>query len=115
MEVSLLKLLSSLALFPNHYLTICLNWPAMEMKADRFSAAATGRPNALRRALVKISVAYATRAHAPGLAEGVAGRVRRWLRVRYLSIRFFFGDGILGYVHPYLSERLDALGTREGS
>ena len=120
-RVGALKLLSSLALFPNHYLTLCLNWPASEIKADRFALAKTGNPEALQRAIVKISIAQlnylrsnvsrrsADRAKMNGIKGGVLRRTRGALRIDYASIRFFFGDRLFGYAHPYVSERLEAI------
>lgn len=112
-KVTVLKILSSLALFPNHYLTVCLNWPAMEMEADRFAVVIMGSSDSLKRALVKISAAQMNyfRQVRPKANDGRdVGRLRKFLRIRYLSIRFFYGDSLLGYVHPHLTERLEALG-----
>ncbi len=125
-KVGLLKSLSSLALFPNHYLTLCLNWPASEIEADRFALSMTGNPEALRRAVLKISTAQmnclrltfgrrsADMVKRSGIKGGVLRRIRGALRIEYGSIRFFFGDRLLGYTHPYVSERLEAIGPPHG-
>ena len=122
-KVGVLKFLSSLALFPNHYLTLCLNWSASEIEADRFALATTGNPEALRRAIVKISTAQLNylrsnvsrrsmdMAKGNGIEEGVLRRTREALRIEYASMRFFFGDRLFGYTHPYVSERLEAIGA----
>ncbi len=120
-KIGILKFLSSIALFPNHYLTLCLNWPASEIKADNFAQVATGNPEALQRAIVKISTAQMNclqssvsrrakyKANKNGIEGGVLRRICEALRIEYASIRFFFGDRLLGYAHPYVSERLDAI------
>ncbi len=113
-QVSLLKALSCLALFPNFYLTLCLDWAEKEMDADRFAIAVTGDANVLKRALVKASAAQLTYTTRPrdcsrGLwARPIQALGARWNSVM-ASLRFFFGDGLLGYTHPYLSERLKAI------
>jgi Zn-dependent protease with chaperone function len=113
-QVSLLKALSCLALFPNFYLTLCLDWAEKEMEADRFAIAVTGDANALKRALVKTTaaqLAYTTRPQ--DCSRRFWARPIRAFRARchsiMASLRFFFGDGLLGYAHPYLSERLEAI------
>ncbi len=120
-KISILKFLSSIALFPNHYLTLCLNWPASEIKADHFAQVATGNPEALQRAIVKISTAQMNclqprisrrakyKANKNGIEWGVLRRIYEVLRIEYASIRFFFGDCLFGYSHPYVSERLEAI------
>lgn len=113
--ISLLKALSCLALFPNFYLTLCLDWARREMDADRFAVAATGDVDALKRALVKASAAQLAYVARPRhCSRGSWARPIRilcsgWNSVM-ASLRFFFGDGILGYVHPYLPDRLEAIG-----
>ncbi len=122
-KVGLLKLLSSLALFPNHYLTLCLGWSASEIKADRFALAATGNPGALCRAIVKISTAQmdCIRSSASlrstvmnkkkGIIRGILRRIHKVLLIQYASMSFFFGDRLFGYAHPYVSERLEAIAS----
>ncbi len=121
-RIGVLKLLSSLAMFPNHYLTLCLNWSASEIGADRFALTVTGDREALQRAVVKMSVAQmdclrssVSRPSAEtgkgGKERGILRRMRGALRIEYGSMRFFFGDGLFGYAHPYVSERLEAIGS----
>ena len=38
-----LKLLSSLLFFPNYYLTLCMNWAAMEIEANKTLARSNKR------------------------------------------------------------------------
>lgn len=114
-----LKTLSSLLLFPNHYLTVCVNWSKREIDADQFALSLTKDPLPLKHALIKISTAQISCLKAAP-ARRKATRSFRMLRIftgsikdrwykMLVSIRFFFGDGLLGYVHPRLSERLEAI------
>lgn len=120
--VLVLKILSMLALFPNYYLTVCINWAGREMEADRFALKITRNAQALHRALIKISTAElwirpGTEASKP--TEKITAwkwvkPVREWAEDLVAAARFFFGDGILGYTHPFLSERLAAISAYEG-
>ena len=120
-RVATLKLLSMLAMFPNYYLTLCVDWARREIEADRFALATTGDPKALRRALIKLSTAQVSALnvsvdrHRSGIGRRLLRTAATAIRTKWLemtsSVRFFFGDGLLGYVHPYLSERLTAIGA----
>jgi len=115
-RVAVLKALSVLAFFPNYYLTLCLNWPKREMDADMFALQVTQNPGALRRALLKLSAAELLsprRSRRSDIAEKLwSFRLLKKVRETYEEVlaaaRFFFGDGLLGYTHPFLSERLAA-------
>ena len=109
--ITLLRALSCLAMFPNFYLTLCLDWADKEMDADRFAVAVTGDADALKRAIVKVSASQLI--YGAALVPSHKGfwtRPIAMLRARWnsfmASLRFFFGDGLLGYTHPYLSDRL---------
>ena len=115
-KIAILKLLSAVAFFPNHYLTLCLNWAGNEMDADRIAQALTNNPQSLQRALMKIAAAQSRylkqrfeERPAPNAISGIGLGVKNALRIRYYAIRFFFGDSLFGYAHPFLSERLKAL------
>jgi Zn-dependent protease with chaperone function len=115
-KVAVLKQLSLLALFPNHYLTLCIDWPRKEIDADRFALEATKDVHALKQALIKISTAqvfYVTLDAKPQCLDKwfncFIDTIRRKLNSLFASIRFFFGDGLFGYTHPYLSERLQMI------
>lgn len=115
--VSLLKALSLIALFPNYYMTLCVNWAKREMEADKFALQHIDKPETLRDALIKISAAelwsMPRRAISKALGKIAArvglSKVRERVSELILVGRFFFGDGILGYTHPLLSERLAAI------
>ena len=118
-KVEVLKLLSSLALFPNYYLTLCLNWSGQEIEADRFALNFTNNPQTLKQALIKIStsqVSYLKPASNDFTENSIdykrklfIGRLKKKWYTMTMSLRFFFGDSLFGYAHPYLSERLDAI------
>lgn len=116
LKVEVLKLLSSLALFPNHYLTLCLNWSSKEMQADRFALEATNDPNSLKQALIKTSTGHVSDLNdsagqrRPRFSNGWLGsKIRKkWLSI-LTSVRFFWGDSLFGYSHPYLSERIKGI------
>jgi len=113
---TVLRALSCLALFPNYYLTLCLDWADKEIDADRFAVAVTGDADALKRALVKVSASQLTYVTGSDVVkEGFWTRPLSMLRIHWnsvrASLRFFFGDGLLGYTHPYLSDRLEAIGN----
>lgn len=114
-----LKTLSSLLLFPNHYLTVCVNWSKREIDADQFALSLTKDPLPLKHALIRMSTAQLSYLKAaPARQEATrsfsmlriftGGIKDRWYKM-LVSIRFFFGDGLLGYVHPCLPERLEAI------
>jgi Zn-dependent protease with chaperone function len=105
-KIRILKLLSSLAFFPNHYLTLCLDWPRYEIEADEFAIRLLHNSQLLKQALVKIATAQTL----PQTTQ------KRWrLPARFytilIAVRFFFGDALFGYAHPNLSERLAAIDT----
>jgi Zn-dependent protease with chaperone function len=115
-KIRILKFLSSAALFPNHYLTLCLNWSQKEIHADKFALELTRDPESLKNALVKISAAQTS------YLRGSSGQQKtsfsnsrlaskisaKWHSIM-ISARFFWGDNLFGYAHPYLSERLEML------
>lgn len=106
-RITVLKLLSSLALFPNHYLTLCVNWAKNEIEADLFALQVTNSPKALKQALIKISTAQKTPTKQNLLIKLFTDRVSSV----YFTLQYFFGDNLFGYVHPFLSERLEAIDT----
>ena len=118
-KIWVLKTLSSLLLFPNHYLTVCVNWSKLEIDADQFALSLTKDSLPLKHALIKISTAQLSYFQvAPARRKTTrplsmlrifTGSIKdRWYNT-LVSIRFFFGDGLLGYVHPCLPERLEAI------
>ncbi|MDI6450493.1 M48 family metalloprotease [Anaerobaca lacustris] len=112
--IRLLKVLSSLALFPNFYLILWLDWAQKEIDADRFAIAVTGNAAALKGAIVKASAAQLVYIAGSGWTDqGLGVKAIQAMRARrdsaMASLRFFFGDGLLGYAHPYLSDRLEAI------
>ena len=116
LKVEVLKFLSSLVLFPNHYLILCLNWSSKEMHADQFALEATNDPNSLKQALIKMSTAQVSYANDSAGQETrrfsngwLASKIRKkWLSV-LTSVGFFWGDSLFGYAHPYLSERIKSI------
>jgi Zn-dependent protease with chaperone function len=115
-KVGVLKLLSAVAFFPNHYLTLCLNWSGDEMDADRIALALTNDSQSLRNALARISMAQAgylrensDKCAMAKIVNEIGLCLKNVLGIRYSAIRFFFGDSLFGYAHPDVSERLNAL------
>ncbi|MCK4998872.1 MAG: M48 family metalloprotease [Anaerohalosphaera sp.] len=112
-KISLLKILSSFALFPNYYLTLCIDWAKKEIDADRFAVMATQDPQSLKQALVKMSVAqieHTTRQYGhDNMSAKLLKTFKNELRSIMISIKFFFGDSLFGYAHPFLSERLQEI------
>jgi hypothetical protein len=120
-SVAMLKVLSLLALFPNYYLTACLDWYARELDADRFALKLLGNPVALRAALIKVSMASMSEVKESGAVK-LAKKVGSWpggedlvrsIEELVVAVRFFFGDAILGYSHPLLADRLAAVDAFE--
>ena len=117
--VLLLKAFSVLALFPNYYLTLCVNWAKREIEADKYALERTGNPQAFRQALIKISSAELwarpRTSSSKTMKKVVVWEWVKTLRDRWQELaaatRFFYGSGILGYTHPFLSERLTAAST----
>lgn len=114
-KIRILKYLSSAALFPNHYLTLCLNWSQKEIHADQFALELTDDQQSLKNALVKMSTAQIS--YLNGSNQQKTSFSRNWLVSKIstkwhsimISARFFWGDNLFGYAHPYLSERLEML------
>jgi len=102
-KIELLKILSSLAMFPNYYLTLILDWPAKEIDADKFAIEATHNENAIKNALVKIFAAQISYTTA---SENNASQSKSRWHSMLVSIQFYWGENLFGYSHPYLSERL---------
>jgi len=109
-KIALMKWLSSLALFPNYYLAICINWAQLEMEADQFAIGTTKNPSALKHALVKISTAQISYKSSTNKNESHLLNKIRGIRT---ALRYYFGDGLLGYAHPRLTERLAAIDKNE--
>jgi Zn-dependent protease with chaperone function len=114
--INLLKAMSCFALFPNFYLTLLLDWASKEIDADQFAVTVTGDADALKKAIVKVSASqlmYVARHSA--VRQTFWTRPIRMLHTRWnsfmASLRFFFGDGLLGYAHPDLSDRLRVIGN----
>ena len=108
LKSQILKALSIILLFPNYFLSICLNWPKYEIESDKFALEQTGNPDALKRAIVKISVAqldYAGKNKQRTIFDKLKYRSADTIR----SMSFFFGDSLLGYTHPHQSNRLAAI------
>ena len=106
-KVELLKLASSLAMFPNYYLTICMDWAKNEIKADKFALEITKDATSLKQALIKCSTAQISYLN-PTQNKDLRFISKR-LHSIYISGKFFFGDSLFGYAHPYLSERLKVI------
>ncbi len=117
-KISTLKLLSSLALFPNYYLTLCVDWARKEIEADRFALDVTKDAQSLKQALIKISTAQLSYSISPK-KDNTCYRKKILLKFAekfnsiLVSVKFFFGDGLFGYTHPYLSERLRAIDAND--
>ena len=120
-KVSTLKLLSSLAMFPNYYLTLCVDWAKKEMDADQFAITATKDTDSLKQALIKISTAQISCSILATDSSLIISNksvkvclqiLKKKLHSVVISVNFFFGDRLFGYVHPYLSERLEAIETK---
>ena len=116
-KVSALKFLSSLALFPNYYLTLCMDWAKKEIEADRFALEVTKDVQSLKQALIKISTAQIpysiSSENSVGDERKLLTKIATKLKNGFVSMSFFFGDGLFGYAHPYLSERLVAIDSHK--
>lgn len=107
-----LRVASSLLLFPNYYLTLCLDWAAMEMRADRFATETTGDAASCRSALTKLWAAQWARSEEERTGDSWLGAL---ISNTVPAIRFFFGEGIAGYSYPLICERLAAARAFEES
>lgn len=121
-RIALLKALSLLVLFPNYCLTSCINWSAKEVEADEFALELTDNPAMLRCALLKISTVEVLgrgktvdTVEMRKFATWWRDKARNALEEARVAARFFLGNGILGYTHPFLSERLAAVSAFENS
>ncbi len=118
-KIEWLKLLSVVTMHSNYYLTLCLDLLQREVEADRFAIDAGVKPDMLSKAMVKASVFDFD--YEPSLWKRISSRIAKGLekvlRVEGAGMvnEFFFGEAIVGYTHPLLSERLAAISTFEGS
>ena len=105
-NLSILKLISRLALFPNFFLTIFTNYRKSEEFADKFAIKVASKEG-LRNALVKLS---ALAIFQKGLMrKGVNGGERTLRKKRHVADDFLFGEGLIGYSHPEVFERLRSI------
>ena len=90
------------------------------MDADQFALKITKDAESLKQALIKISTAqipYSILATDNSLGffnKSIKACLKifsKRLNSVIISVKFFFGDRLFGYVHPYLSERLEAIET----
>jgi Zn-dependent protease with chaperone function len=110
--------LSRLALFPHFFLSLWFDFFEEEFKADQFALSNIDDPYALSRALILMET-YRFGAKAAGEPQGARGakrvvsaakkRVRKIVRSLIIWDQFFFGDGLLGYAHPYIADRVAAI------
>ncbi len=105
-QITLLKLLSTLAMFPNYVLALCIDWPKLEHQADQFAVEATNDPDALKHALVKIAAAQISY---NSKDTQLNSRLAQKFRGIKTVLQYYLGDSLLGYAHPSLTERLEAI------
>lgn len=115
-QIEILKLLSSVLFFPNYYLTLCIDWSGKEIDADKFAIEVTKDCQSLKTALIKTAtyqlscMTLRSKINTNFWSSFVNG-LNEKLNSISISIKFFFGDRLLGYIHPNLSERLEAIGN----
>lgn len=108
-----LKLLSVITMYSNYYLTLCLDMLQRELEADRFALRAGVSSDNLVKAMVKVSLVDLR--HRPSLWKQIKSKILRSMesisKTSSLNMvnEFFFGEAILGYTYPVLSERLAAV------
>ena len=121
-KISWLKLLSSLALFPNYYLTFCIDWAKKEIDADKFAVEVTKNTEALKHALIKMSTFHMTCSMSAAdqhnlrkLHFGLRQKMfNKYIMPAVASLKFYFSVALIGYIHPCLSERLQAIDQHSG-
>ena len=114
-KIALLKFLSRIAMFPNFFLTILLDFRRMEDEADKFAIIVTGNREALKSALEKLATAKLV-----DKMTALQGKERRgsklpgWIKIvkkKFLILDdFLFGEALVGYSHPSILERIKAMG-----
>jgi len=112
--VRLTRWLSSLALFPCPFFSLCLNLRQREFRADQFALECGADVEAFKSAIATTSVVGSgteIKAKSTAFLENVVrrwpilGRLRSpWLRLWFLD-EFLFSGRLLNYVHPLPTER----------
>jgi len=109
-KISLLKFFSGLALFPNSYLLLLLDYREMELNADRTALAMVKNKAALERAVRRLSLLghFTEPAKEPKKSRLKAwiSRYKEWSKI---SNNFFNKDVLIGYAHPEISERIKSI------
>ncbi|MBN2331046.1 MAG: hypothetical protein JXC85_04460 [Candidatus Aenigmarchaeota archaeon] len=118
-KIEWLKLISVITMYSNYYLTLCLDVPRREVEADRFAISAGVDPATLGRAMVKTSMIDlgAESSRREQLSRKLIKGIESVLRIKGIGMvhEFFFGEAILGYTYPLLSERLAAICMSTGN
>jgi Zn-dependent protease with chaperone function len=105
-KMELLKLLSRLALFPNFFLTIFLNYRKMEERADKFAVEVIKTKNDLKNALIKISTLNMFVEKDSNKRKNIKHKGMNILNKIHVLDEFFFGEALIGYSHLGMIERL---------
>jgi Zn-dependent protease with chaperone function len=105
-KMELLKLMSRLALFPNFFLTIFLNYRKMEERADKFAVEATKTKSDLKNALIKISTLSLFVGKDSNKRKNIKQKDLNILKKIHVFDEFFFGEALIGYSHLGMIERL---------
>jgi len=105
-KMEILKLVSKLALFPNFFLTIFLNYRKMEERADKFVVEVTKTKNDLKNALIKISTLSMFVGKDSNKRKNIKHKGMNILNKIHVLDEFFFGEALIGYSHPEILERL---------
>jgi Zn-dependent protease with chaperone function len=105
-KMEILKLMSRLALFPNFFLTIFLNYRKMEERADKFAIEVTKTKNDLKNALIKISTLSMFVGKDSNKRKNIKHKGMNILNKIHVLNEFFFGEALIGYSHIGMIERL---------
>jgi len=108
-----LKFLSVLAMFPNYALVLLMDLVANELRADKVAVELTGKADALIRGILIVSMGdtgsrWRKLEESSPLIQALVGhdKVRLFLRRLRAAGQFCLGDGLIGYSHPPIPDRV---------
>ena len=112
-SIELARFLSWLFLFPNASLHSLFDFVEKELDADIRAMVLTGKREPLISALIKMSIGYQNlkrnyQSTRPSWRR-LSSRLHSFIKGYHLFNEFLSGDVMVGYTHPYLTTRIEAI------
>ena len=108
--IALLKFFSRIALFPNYYLLLLMNYREMEFNADRVAIKMMRNSVALEKALKKLTFSkYLFAREEKPLKSKLPGWIYNFRKWKSIFNDFFVRNTLVGYTHPSILDRIKSI------